>query len=215
METTDKKELSVRTTATQLKARLEAELPIMRGDYNKLVAMDDSTLLSLPMILHNLSVCVTERVFIFIEPMLDLYKESRPRKRGMFRMRKSDNERHMDERIKFLKELMEREDAMFDKQMEMAREDIRREKKQVKDKDAHIPTLSERIPFFTHVEFDLYEFLFPYVIMVTRGDLEYGEPQMNTLRTIRARALNILEEFIPKREKALETCNKILESDVQ
>lgn len=120
------------------------------------------------------------------------------------------NKKEIEKRIIFLEELVRRERTLYNEQLEEAKEDIKREKKT--HSAGVIAPLKERIDYFRHVEIDMYEFLYPYMILVNRGEIEQDERQIDELRTMRKIAQDILQEFIPKREAALNTCNEILNS---
>ena len=75
-----------------------------------------------------------------------------------------------------------------------------------------ITPLSERIEHFRHVEVDVYEFIFPLVALANRGVIELDDRFVDECNHMRELAIKIYEEFIPKRGKALETCNQILAS---
>lgn len=212
-----KNEMNMRYTAAQLKKRLESELPIMRQNYKSLQNIEGFSIV--PMVVHNISLCVSERVYLFIEPTLRLYKTLLPkRKLGLFRKTVSDNEKEIQKRIDFLTDILEKETALYNEQIEDAKADIKKEKmaqKASKTSGQQIPSLAERIANFRHVEIDMYEFLFPYMVLVSRGEIEQKEPQIDELQKMHDIALSILNEFIPKREQALKTCDTILQSDVE
>lgn len=207
-----KQGMDMRYTAEQLKARLEKELPIMRQNNHSLQNSDNDMFYNLPLIVHNISLCVGERVYLFIEPTLRLYKAVLLHKRR-FLAKQSGNEKEIEKRISFLEDLVSKEQILYNEQLDEAKEDIKREKTE-KDNAQSVASLSERIENFRHIEIDMYEFLYPYMILVTRGEIKQDEKQLNELRKMRDTALSILAEFIPKREKTLETCNTILISDV-
>ncbi len=129
----------------------------------------------------------------------------------------SDNEKEIRKRIIFLDDLLRKEQELYNAQLDEAKSDIKREKAEQKEKASSqaVPTLAERAANFRHVEIDIYEFLYPYMALVGRGELTPNEQQTEELWEMHAIARNILEEFIPKREQALETCNTILQSDVE
>jgi hypothetical protein len=210
-----KQEMDMRYTAEQLKARLVKELPIMRQNHTSLVKHTEGILFSLPMIIHNISLCVSERVYLFIEPTLRLYKTLLPKHRlGVFK-KLSNNEKEIEKRITFLEDLVNKEHALYNEQLDEAKADIKREKKNAKDDAQPIIPLSERIESFRHIEIDMYEFLYPYMVLVTRGEIEQTEQQLDELHKMQQIALSILTEFIPKREKTLVTCNTVLSSYAQ
>ncbi len=192
----------------------------MRQNYNSLQNIAGFGIL--PMVVHNISLCVSERVYLFIEPTLLLYKAVLPkRKLGLFKKSLSDNEKEIEKRISFMDDLLRQELALYNKQLEEAKADIKREKKEPRRAEKNgntaqpIPTLTERIVNFRHVEIDMYEFLYPYMVLVGRGEIEQNEQQIEVLQKMRDIATAILAEFIPKREQALNTCNTILQSDVE
>ena len=216
-------ELNIRYTAEQLKARLHDELPIMRTNYYSLSNSKDETFFSLPITVHNISLCVSERAYLFIEPTLRLFKAILPKQKRKFwlsRVKRTDNEREIEKRIAFMEELLKSENALYKEQLEEAKEDIKREKKAQKAQEEaghgsqSIPPLAERIESFRHVEIDMYEFLYPYMVLVSRGEIVQNEQQVEELRKMHTLAIDIYKEFIPKREHTLETCNAILASDV-
>ncbi len=216
-----KNEMNMRYTAEQLKNRLEKELPIMRQNYNSLQNIEGFGIL--PMVVHNISLCVSERVYLFIEPTLLLYKAVLPKRNllGLLKRSLSDNEKEIEKRISFMDDLLCKELALYNEQLEEAKADIKREKKEQRKAEKSgntaqpIPTLTERIVNFRHVEIDMYEFLYPYMVLVGRGEIEQNEQQIEVLQKMRDIATAILAEFIPKREQALNTCNTILQSDVE
>ncbi len=216
-----KNEMNMRYTAEQLKNRLENELPIMRQNYNSLQNIEGFGIL--PMVVHNISLCVSERVYLFIEPTLFLYKAVLPKRNllGLLKGSLSDNEREIKKRISFMDDLLRKELALYNEQLEEAKADIKREKKEQRKAEKtgntvqSIPTLAERIVNFRHIEIDMYEFLYPYMVLVGRGEIEQNEQQIEVLQKMRDIATAILAEFIPKREQALNTCNTILQSDVE
>lgn len=217
-----KNEMNMRYTAEQLKNRLEKELPVMRQNYNSLQNIEGFGIL--PMVVHNISLCVSERVYLFIEPTLLLYKAILPKRNllGLFKKSLSDNEKEIEKRISFMDDLLRQELALYNEQLEEAKADIKREKKEQRKAEKlgntavhSIPTLAERIVNFRHIEIDMYEFLYPYMALVGRGKIEQNEQQIEALQRMRDIAMTILAEFIPKREQALNTCNTILQSDVE
>ena len=216
-----KNEMNMRYTAEQLKKRLEKELPIMRQNYNSLLNIEGFGIL--PMVVHNISLCVSERVYLFIEPTLLLYKAVLPKRNliGLLKRSLSGNEKEIEKRISFMDDLLRKELALYNEQLGEAKADIKREKKEQRKAEKTgntaqpIPTLTERIVNFRHVEIDMYEFLYPYMVLVGRGEIEQNEQQIEILQKIRDIATTILAEFIPKREQALNTCNTILQSDVE
>ena len=213
-------ELNMRYTAEQLKARLHDELPIMRTNYYSLSNSKDETFFNLPMTVHNISLCVSERAYLFIEPTLRLFKAILPKQKSKFwlsRVKRTDNEMEIEKRISFMEELLKSENALYNEQLEEAKEDIKREKKAQKEAghgSQSIPSLAERMESFRHVEIDMYEFLYPYMVLVSRGEIVQNEQQVEELRIMHELATDIYKEFIPKREQTLETCNAILASDV-
>ena len=216
-----KNEMNMRDTAEQLKNRLEKELPIMRQNYNSLQNIEGFSIL--PMVVHNISLCVSERVYLFIEPTLLLYKAVLPKRNllGLLKRSLSGNEKEIEKRISFMDDLLRKELALYNEQLEEAKADIKREKKEQRKAEKTgntaqpIPTLTERIVNFRHVEIDMYEFLYPYMVLVGRGEIEQNEQQIEVLQKMRDIATAILAEFIPKREQTLNTCNTILQSDVE
>ena len=216
-----KNEMNMRYTAEQLKNRLEKELPIMRQNYNSLQNIEGFSIL--PMVVHNISLCVSERVYLFIEPTLLLYKAVLPKRNllGLLKRSLSGNEKEIEKRISFMDDLLRKELALYNEQLEEAKADIKREKKEQRKAEKTgntaqlIPTLTERIVNFRHVEIDMYEFLYPYMVLVGRGEIEQNEQQIEVLQKMRDIATAILDEFIPKREQTLNTCNTILQSDVE
>lgn len=216
-----KNEMNMRYTAEQLKNRLEKELPIMRQNYNSLQNIEGFSIL--PMVVHNISLCVSERVYLFIEPTLLLYKAVLPKRNllGLLKRSLSGNEKEIEKRISFMDDLLRKELALYNEQLEEAKADIKREKKEQRKAEKTgntaqpIPTLTERIVNFRHVEIDMYEFLYPYMVLVGRGEIEQNEQQIEVLQKMRDIATAILAEFIPKREQTLNTCNTILQSDVE
>lgn len=216
-----KNEMNMRYTAEQLKNRLEKELPIMRQNYNSLQNIEGFSIL--PMVVHNISLCVSERVYLFIEPTLLLYKALLPKRNllGLLKRSLSGNEKEIEKRISFMDDLLRKELALYNEQLEEAKADIKREKKEQRKAEKTgntaqpIPTLTERIVNFRHVEIDMYEFLYPYMVLVGSGEIEQNEQQIEVLQKMRDIATAILAEFIPKREQALNTCNTILQSDVE
>lgn len=219
----EKREMNMRYTAEQLKQRLEKELPIMRQNFRSLQECGNETFFNLPMTVHNISLCVSERGHLFIAPTLRLYKAALPkqkRKWGILRTERTTNEKEIEKRIAFMEELLKSELALYNEQLEEAKEDIKREKKAQKAQEEaghgsqSIPPLAERIESFRHVEIDMYEFLYPYMVLVSRGEIVQNEQQVEELRKMHTLAIDIYKEFIPKREHTLETCNAILASDV-
>lgn len=219
----EKQEMNMRYTAEQLKQRLEKELPIMRQNFRSLQESGNETFFNLPMTVHNISLCVSERAYLFIEPTLRLYKAALPkqkRKWGVLRMERTANEKEIEKRIAFMEKLLKSEFALYNEQLEEAKEDIKREKKAQKEAEKtgrgsqSVPSLAERIAYFRHVEVDMYEFLYPYMVLVSRGEIVQNEQQVKELRIMHELATDIYKEFIPKREQTLETCNAILASDV-
>ena len=219
----EKREMNMRYTAEQLKQRLEKELPIMRQNFRSLQECGNETFFNLPMTVHNISLCVSERGHLFIAPTLRLYKAALPkqkRKWGILRTERTTNEKEIEKRIAFMEELLKSELALYNEQLEEAKEDIKREKKAQKAQEEaghgsqSIPPLAERIESFRHVEIDIYEFLYPYMVLVSRGEIVQNEQQVEELRKMHTLAIDIYKEFIPKREHTLETCNAILASDV-
>lgn len=216
-----KNEMNMRYTAEHLKNRLEKELPIMRQNYNSLQNIEGFGIL--PMVVHNISLCVSERVYLFIEPTLLLYKAVLPKRNllGLLKGSLSDNEKEIKKRISFMDDLLRQELALYNEQLEEAKADIKREKKEQRKAEKtgntvqSIPTLAERIVNFRHIEIDMYEFLYPYMALVGRGEIEQNEQHIEALQKMRDIAKTILAEFIPKREQALNTCNTILQSDVE
>ncbi len=210
-----KDEMNMRYTAAQLKKRLESELPIMRQNYRSLQNTQDLGIV--PMIVHNLSLCVSERGYLFIEPTLRLYKAMLPKRKLRLFTTLSDNEKEIRKRIIFLDDLLRKEHELYNAQLDEAKADIKREKAEQKEKapSQAVPTLAERAANFRHVEIDIYEFLYPYMVLVGRGELTPNKQQTEELQKMHAIARDILGEFIPKREQALETCNTILQSDVE
>lgn len=207
-----KQVLDMHYTAEQLKTRLEKELPIMRQNLASLEAHDDGVLFRLPMAIHNISICVSERVFLFIEPTLKLYKMALPEKvLGIFKQSLTDDEKEIEKRVAFMEELLSKERRLYNKQLEEAKADIKREKKEATDK-TKVADLHDRIEAFSHVEVDMYEFLYPYMMLVIQGKIEYGEEQKEQLNIMRELALYVFRSTIPKREVALDTCNKVLAS---
>ncbi len=216
-------ELNMRYTAEQLKERLQKELPIMRQNYHSLLNTQTETFFNLPMTVHNISLCVSERAYLFIKPTLRLYKAALPRQKrklGLLRVKRTANEKEIEKRIAFMEELLKNEFALYNEQLEEAKEDIKREKKAQKEAEEagcgcqSVPPLAERVDSFRHVEIDMYEFLYPYMVLVSRGEIVQNEQQVEELRKMHTLAIDIYKEFIPKRENALETCNAILASDV-
>ena len=216
-------ELNMRYTAEQLKQRLEKELPIMRQNFRSLQVCGNESFFNLPMTVHNISLCVSERAYLFIEPTLRLYKAVLPkqkRKCGLLRTKRTANEKEIEKRIAFMEELLKSEFALRNEQLEEAKEDIEHEKKAQKEAEEagrgsqSIPPLAERIESFRHVEIDMYEFLYPYMVLVSRGEIVQSKQQVEELCQMHKVAIDIYKEFIPKREHALETCNAILASDV-
>ncbi len=212
----------MRYTAEQLKSRLEKELPIMRQNYKSLQRTEDFSIV--PMAVHNISLCVSERVYLFIKPTIRLYEAMLPKRGflGAFSKSLSDNEKEIKKRIAFLNDILRQELALYNEQLEEAQEDIKREKKEQKKaakegKTAvqQVPPLLDRVANFRHIEVDMYEFLYPYMVLVSRGEIEPNEQQIEEMQKMHDIALAILREFIPKREQALETCNTILQSDVE
>lgn len=204
--------LDMHYTAEQLKKRLEKELPIMRQNLASLESDDDGVLFRLPMAVHNISLCVSERVYLFIEPTIKLYKMALPEKvLGIFKQSLTADEKEIEKRVAFMEELLSKERRLYNKQLEEAKADIKREKKDATDK-TKVATLRDRIEAFRHVEVDMYEFLYPYMMLVVRGEIEFGDEQREVLRGMRNSALYIFRSTIPKRETALETCNKVLTS---
>lgn len=219
----EKQEMNMRYTAEQLKQRLEKELPIMRQNFRSLQERGDETFFNLPITVHNISLCVSERGHLFIAPTLRLYKASLPkqkRKWGILRMERTANEKEIEKRIAFMENLLKSEFALYNEQLEEAKEDIKHEKEAQKEaeKAGHdsqfVPSLSKRIEYFRHVEVDMYEFLYPYMVLVSRGEIVQSEEQIKELRLMHELTIDIYKEFIPKREHALETCNAILASNV-
>lgn len=219
----EKQEMNMRYTAEQLKARLYDELPIMRTNYYTLLNSKEETFFSLPMTVHNISLCVSERAYLFIEPTLRLFKAILPkqkRKLGLLRVGAYCQRKEIEKRIAFMEELLKSENSLYNEQLEEAKEDIKREKKAQKEAEEaghgsqSIPPLAERIESFRHVEIDMYEFLYPYMVLVSRGEIVQSEQQVEELRKMHKLAIDIYKEFIPKREHTLETCNAILASDV-
>lgn len=219
----EKREMNMRYTAEQLKQRLEKELPIMRQNFRSLQECGNETFFNLPMTVHNISLCVSERGHLFIAPTLRLYKAALPkqkRKWGILRTERTTNEKEIEKRIAFMEKLLKSEFALYNEQLEEAKEDIKREKKAQKEAEKtgrgsqSVPSLAERIAYFRHVEVDMYEFLYPYMVLVSRGEIVQNEQQVKELRIMHELATDIYKEFIPKREQTLETCNAILASDV-
>lgn len=218
-----KQEMNMRYTAEQLKQRLEKELPIMRQNFRSLQECGNDTFFNLPMTVHNISLCVSERGHLFIAPTLRLYKAALPkqkRKWGVLRMERTANEKEIEKRIAFMEELMKSEFALYNEQLEEAKADIKREKKAQKEAEEaghgsqYVPSLAERREYFRHVEVDMYEFLYPYMVLVSRGEIVQNEQQVEELRIMHELAIDIYREFIPKREQTLKTCNAILASNV-
>lgn len=204
-------ELGMQYTAAHLKERLQKELPVMRENAVSILNSSNDYIGNLPMIVHNLSICVSERAYLFIEPTLRLYRALLPKQKWCIRkVVQTPNKKEIEKRIIFLEELVRRERTLYNEQLEEAKEDIKREKKT--HSAGVIAPLKERIDYFRHVEIDMYEFLYPYMILVNRGEIEQDERQIDELRTMRKIAQDILQEFIPKREAALNTCNEILNS---
>lgn len=219
----EKQEMNMRYTAEQLKQRLEKELPIMRQNFLSLQECGNETFFNLPITVHNISLCVSERGHLFIAPTLRLYKAALPkqkRKWGILRTERTANEKEIEKRIAFMEELLKSDFALYNEQLEEAKEDIKREKKAEKEAEKtgrgsqSVPSLAERIAYFRHVEVDMYEFLYPYMVLVSRGEIAQNEQQVEELRIMHELATDIYKEFIPKREQALKTCNAILASNV-
>lgn len=205
--------LDMHYTAEQLKERLEKELPIMRQNLASLESDDDGVLFRLPMAVHNISLCVSERVYLFIEPTLKLYKMALPKKiLGIFKQSLTADEKEIEKRVAFMEELLSKERRLYNKQLEEAKADIKREKKDATDK-TKIATLRDRMEAFSHVEVDMYEFLLPYMMLVVQGKIEFGDEQKELLNVMRNLALYIFRTTIPKRETTLDTCNKVLASN--
>jgi len=221
----NKAELNMRYTASELKKRLENEIPVMKAD---LVLLTKVAPGFSPMVVHNISLCVPERVYLFLEPTLRLYKAALPNRKskffGLIKQERTEDEKQMEKRIDFIEDLISREHALYNEQLEDAKADIKAEKKAFKDEQAaaakegrtlaerKITPLSERIEHFRHVEVDVYEFIFPLVSLANRGVIELDDSFVDEYSRMRELAIKIYEEFIPKREKALETCNQILAS---
>ena len=215
---------NMRYVAEKLKERLEKELPVMRRDLESLTQIQQGLL---PLAVHNISLCVNERIYLFIEPVLRTYKEALPkqkRKFGIIPLERTEDEKQMLKRIAFLEDLVRKEHILYNQQLAQAKKDIKDEKKKYKaDKEAaakegktippmNIPSLQERIEFFKHIEIDMYDFIFPLIVLEGRGVLEPNERYYDEINHIREIAISILEEFIPKREKALETAIQVLNS---
>lgn len=220
-------ELNMRYVAKELKERLEKELPIMRRDLESLKALQQGIY---PFAVHNISICVYERVYLFIEPTLRLYKAVLPKQRrkfGIIKVDRTEDEKQMEKRIAFLEDILRTEHALYNEQLERAKEDIKREKKEYKEAQAaaakegrtlqplNIPSLQERIEFFKHVEIDMYDFIYPLIALAGRGAIEPNEIYTDEINNMRMIAIRILEEFIPKREAALEAAIKVLNSQTE
>lgn len=215
---------SMRYVAEEIAKRLESQLPVMRRDLRMLRAISKGLM---PLTIHNISLCVEERVYMFIEPTLRLYKSALPKQKkkfGIFKVERTDDEKKIEERITFLEDLLRREHTLYNTQLDEAKEDIKREKKALKEeqeaaaKDGRtlaerpIATLQERIEYFRHVEIDMYEFVFPLVALEGRGIIHPDEQFYEEIDNIRKIAIAIYEEFIPKREQALANAKEILAS---
>lgn len=221
----NKPELNMRYTASELKKRLEKEIPAMKQDLESLKKMPQGFT---PLTAHNISVCVSERVYLYLEPTLRLYKAALPKQKskffGLIKEERTEDEKQMEKRIDFIEDLISREHALYNEQLEDAKADIKAEKKAFKEEQAaaakegrtleerKITPLSERIEHFRHVDVDVYEFIFPLVALANRGVIELDDRFVDECNHMRELAIKIYEEFIPKREKALETCNQILAS---
>ena len=215
---------NMRYVAENLKKRLEQELPVMRRDLESLKQLPQGIT---PLSVHNISLCVSERVYLFIEPVLRIYKAVLPkqkRKFGIFKVERTEDEKQIEKRIAFLEDLQRKECLFYNQQLEEAKADIKREKKEFKAAQeaaakegkepptANIPSLQERIEHFRHIEIDMYEFIFPLVALEGRGAIEVDERYNDEINKMREIAIAIYEEFIPKREKALETAIMVLNS---
>lgn len=215
---------NMRYVAEKLKERLEKELPVMRRDLESLKALSNGLL---PLAVHNISLCVNERIYLFIEPVLRTYQETLPKQKykfGIIPLERTEDEKQMLKRIAFLEDLVRKEHILYNQQLAQAKKDIKDEKKKYKaDQEAaakegktihpmNIPSLQERIEFFKHIEIDMYDFIFPLIALEGRGVLEPNERYYEEINHMREIAISILEEFIPKREKTLETAIQVLNS---
>ena len=206
----------MRYVALNVKKRLEEQLPVMRHDLDVLKRLQHGLY---PIAVHNISLCVEERVYLFIEPVLRMYQAVLPkqkRKMGVFKIERTEDEKQMEKRIVFLDDLLRKEHALYNEQLMQAKADIKREKKEATDeKKADIPSLQERIEFFRHVDIDMYDFILPLMALEGQGKLETNQQYRDLLNQIREIAIRILEEFIPKREKALETAIQVLNAQTE
>lgn len=189
-------------TATNLKARLEKEIPILKGNYATL-SDNPTNYYSLPLTIHNICLCVGERAYMFIRPTIDLYTLMSNDLQG------TDKE-EVTKRLEFLRKLEKDEDNLYSDQLTSAMADIEQE---IKDNKEEVPTIDERIEYFQHIELNLYEFIYPFFYLVKNGTIALTEDYTAILNELVKLSLGILKEFIPKRETALQTCNTVLRND--
>ncbi len=189
METTKNDEL-LRNSTRNILNRLVKELPILQQQ-QKTINDIGFYLPILPLSLHNLAVMRSEKIYIFLQPILDLWDSVTPIDIEVNCVPINDNKKSIVSTIQSL--------------LKKDKEGVARQQKIIKTNN--LPPIP--VELLDHIEYDVSDFIFIFVEYVNAG-YEPTDQQISILEDIFKLISNLTDETVKNKTQAINNCRKIL-----
>lgn len=188
---------SLYQTAEKIKCQVQKELPILEQNLSSLTQTE--SIMTLPIVIHNICVSLERQAYMFISPALQLYMSTdttilTPELAAMNK-----------KTIEILEELEKKEEQLYKEQEKQMLLNM-----QYAEKHGEEFCISAEIDAFNHVEADMSSFFKKVLMLVIAGQMSLNTKQVEIMNYVKEICIYVLEHAISQKKQVLDGVNKIL-----